>query len=131
MTSGLLLLTNDGDLAYSLTHPSKKIYKTYEATVNGFFSFAEAERLSKGVNIGKYITAPAEVEILRQGKENSFVRISIREGKNRQVRRMFEASGHKVIQLERTAVGNMKLGHIKQGQYRKLSINEIKYLKSL
>lgn len=131
MTSGMLLLTNDGDMAYKLTHPGKHIYKTYEATVSGFFSISEAERLSKGVNIGKYFTQPAKVEILGQKKEFSTVKISIREGKNRQVRLMFEALGHKVIRLERTAVGNMKLGHLKQGHYRKLSSNEIKYLKEL
>lgn len=131
MTSGMLLLTNDGDVAYKLTHPSKSIYKTYEAVVSGFFSLAEAERLANGVNIGDHFTHPAKVEVLAQNKEQSTVEISIQEGKNRQIRRMFEVLGHKVIKLERKAIGNMKLGHLKQGQYRKLSKNEIAYLKGL
>lgn len=130
-TSGMLLLTNDGDLAYKLTHPNHNVVKTYIAEVGGLLTIAEAKRLERGVDIGKHITAPAEVEILSQSDSTSVAQIKISEGKNRQVRRMFEAVGHRVVALERIAIGNMKMAHLKPGQYRKLSQNEIEYLKRL
>lgn len=130
-TSGMLLLTNDGDLAYKLTHPNHNVVKTYIAEVGGFLTIAEAKRLERGVDIGKHITAPAEVEILSQSDSTSVAQIKISEGKNRQVRRMFEAVGHRVVALERIAIGNMKMAHLKPGQYRKLSQNEVEYLKRL
>lgn len=130
-TSGMLLLTNDGDLAYKLTHPNHHILKTYVAEVAGFLTMAEAKKLERGVDIGGHITAPAQVDILEQSESVSVAQIRISEGKNRQVRRMFEAVGHKVLRLERSAIGNMKMAHLRQGQYRKLSQNEIDYLKRL
>ncbi len=131
-TSGLLLLTNDGDLANHLMHPSKKVVKTYVAEVKGLFRYTDAQKLETGVDIGdRRRTAPAEIEILRQSESTSVVEIKIHEGRNRQVRRMMEAVGHNVIRLERTAVGNLKLGHLKLGRYRKLSENEIRYLRNL
>lgn len=130
-TSGMLLLTNDGDLAYKLTHPSSHIFKTYIAEVAGMLTIAEARRLEQGVNIGKHVTAPAMVEIIRQSDSTSIAEIRISEGKNRQVRRMFEAVGHRVVNLERIAIGNMKMAHLRPGQYRKLSQHEIDYLKNL
>ena len=130
-TSGMLLLTNDGDLAFKLTHPNHNVFKTYIAEVAGFLTMSEAKKLERGVDIGKHITAPAKVEIISQSDSTSVAQIKISEGKNRQVRRMFEAVGHRVVALERTAIGNMKMAHLRQGQYRKLSNNEIEYLKSL
>lgn len=131
-TSGLLIMTNDGDLANRLMHPSKKIYKTYRATVRGLFTMADAALLERGVDIGDARrTMPAEVEILRQGNGSSIVRIRISEGRNHQVRRMFQAVGHDVMELERTAMGNLHMAHLKPGMLRKLSDNEIRYLKSL
>ena len=130
-TSGMLLLTNDGDLAFKLTHPNHNVFKTYIAEVAGFLTMSEAKKLERGVDIGKHITAPAQVEIISQSDSTSIAQIKISEGKNRQVRRMFEAVGHRVVALERTAIGNMKMAHLRQGQYRKLSHNEIEYLKSL
>ncbi len=130
-TSGLLILTNDGDLAFRIMHPKSMIFKTYVAEVTGLVTMYEASKLRKGVAIDGHTTAPAEVEIIRQSKSGSLVEIRISEGRNRQVRRMFEAIGHRVVALERTAVGNMKMAHLKQGQFRKLSENEIKYLKNL
>ena len=88
-------------------------------------------RIKVQIHIGKHITAPAQVEIISQSDSTSVAQIKISEGKNRQVRRMFEAVGHRVVALERTAIGNMKMAHLRQGQYRKLSNNEIEYLKSL
>ena len=131
-TSGLLLLTNDGELANHITHPSGTVEKTYVAEVKGFFHISDAQKLKRGVDIGdKYPTAPADIEIIRQTDSTSTVVIKIHEGRNRQVRRMMEAVGHDVVRLERTAIGNLRLGHLKTGRYRKLSDKEIEYLRSL
>ncbi len=131
-TSGLLIMTNDGELANRLMHPSKKIYKTYVAKVKGLFTMANAAALKKGVDIGdEWRTLPAEVEILKQGNSESTVKIRISEGRNHQVKRMFQTVGHEVIELERTAIGNLQMAHLKPGMIRKLSENEIRYLKSL
>ena len=130
-TSGMLIMTNDGDLAYKLTSPHKNIFKTYVAEVTGLFLHRDAAKLRKGVDIGGYVTKPAEVEILRQGSDTTLVEIRIAEGKNRQVRKMFEASGHKVIHLRRTAIGDLKMAHLREGMYRKMTVNELEYLKRL
>ena len=131
-TSGLLLITNDGDLANRLMHPSKDVTKTYVARVRGLFTYREAGILEQGVDIGDdHRTLPAEVEILRQSNSSSTVQIKIREGRNHQVRRMFSAVGHDVQELERIALGNLTMAHLKPGMFRKLSENEIRYLKSL
>ena len=130
-TSGMLILTNDGELAHRLMHPKHHVVKTYIAEVSGMLTLAQVRKLERGVDIGDHFTAPAEVELIRQSDSSSIAQIKISEGKKRQVRRMFEAVGHKVIALDRIAIGNMKIGHIKQGQYRKLSKNEVEYLKSL
>lgn len=130
-TSGMLIMTNDGELAYKLTSPKTKLYKTYIAEVSGIFLNREAARLERGIDIGGYVTKPAEVEIISQSDSSSLVKIKITEGKNRQVRRMFEALGHKVIHLERTAIGNLQMAHLRPGMYRKMTANEIAYLKNL
>ena len=130
-TSGMLILTNDGDLAYKLTSPHKNIFKTYVAEVSGLFLHKDAKRLMTGVDIGGYVTKPAEVEILSQSDRSSVVEIRISEGKNRQVRRMFESVGHKVLKLRRTAIGDLKMAHLREGMYRKMSVHELEYLKRL
>ena len=128
-TSGLLLMTNDGDLAYKLTHPKHRIYKTYRARVSGALSAEKISRLRKGVDIGGFVTSPAIVNMIKQGERSAMVEIKIYEGKNRQVRKMFSAVGNKVVDLERTAIGDLYLGHLKEGHYRKLTKQEIQYLK--
>lgn len=130
-TTGLLLMTNDGDLAYRLTHPKHEVYKTYVALVSGIVSNARLARLRKGVDIGGFITSPAKVRVIKQNQRSTVVEISIREGKNRQVRKMFKAVGNTVIELERIAIGDVRLGHMQQGHYRKLTRREIEYLKGL
>lgn len=131
-TSGMLFLTNDGELANHIMHPSGEVQKTYIADVKGMFRFSDAKKLQEGVDIGdRRPTAPAEVEILKQSESRSRIMIKIHEGRNRQVRRMLEAVGHDVLTLERTAIGNLKLGHLKTGRYRKLTENEIEYLKNM
>ncbi len=130
-TTGLLLLTNDGELSNRITHPSRKVFKTYRAVINGSLSQEQLWRLRKGVDIGGYVTAPAYAEILEQQGDASLVEIKISEGRNRQVRKMFEAVGFRVLALQRTAVGEIKLGRLKEGTYRKLSPQELEYLRGL
>jgi 23S rRNA pseudouridine2605 synthase len=130
-TTGLLVMTNDGDMTYKMTHPRHEIYKTYRAKISGVFSKERAAALRRGVDIGGYTTAPAEVLLIRQGKNNALVEIRIREGKNRQIRKMFMAVGNKVLELERTAIGNVCLGNLKQGHYRKMKRDEIDSLMQL
>jgi 23S rRNA pseudouridine2605 synthase len=130
-TSGLLLMTNDGDLANKLMHPSHEIYKTYRAEVSGFLSDERINRLRKGVDIGGFITSPAKVKVVRQGKSHCTVEIQICEGKYRQVRRMFKAVGSRVLALQRVAEGELYLGRLMEGHYRKLTPEEVTYLKNL
>ena len=130
-TTGLLLMTNDGDLAYRLTHPKHEVYKTYVAMVSGIVSDARLAKLRKGVDIGGFVTSPAKVRLIKQNQRSTVVEISIHEGKNRQVRKMFKAVGNNVIELERIAIGDLRLGHMQQGHYRKLTRREIDYLKGL
>lgn len=130
-TSGLLIMTNDGQLTYTLTHPKHEVYKTYIAKVAGVISDTRLAKLRKGVDIGGFVTSPAKVKVLKQMPRHAVVEISIREGKNRQVRKMFAAVGNKVQELERVAIGEIKLGRLMEGHYRKLNREEIEYLKKL
>lgn len=130
-TSGLLLMTNDGELANKLMHPKHEVYKTYRATVNGVLSQERLYRLRNGVDIGGFVTSKAYVKIIRQAKAQTVVEIQIREGKNRQVRKMFAAVGNKVITLQRIAVGELHIGRLMEGHYRRLTRQEIEYLKTL
>lgn len=131
MTTGLLLLTNDGDLAQKLAHPMHQITKTYRARITGVLSDERLYRLRSGVDIGGFVTSRARVDIVRQTGKSTIVDLEIREGKNRQVRKMFKAVDCKVQELERTAIGEIRLGRLMEGHYRKLTRQEIEYLKSL
>ena len=122
-TEGLLLLTNDGEFANKLMHPKNKVEKTYIANVKGNITEEKIENLRNGVDIGGYITKPAQVRII--SKDKNEIEIKISEGKNRQVRKMCEAVGLKVINLKRTSVGKLNLGNLKIGKYRYLNKNEI------
>lgn len=126
-TEGLLLLTNDGDLTYKLTHPKHVIYKTYIAVLNEVPHPNAIERLRRGVMLDGRKTQPAKLNWLRDNE----IEISISEGRNRQIRKMFEAVGCEVINLQRISVGNIKLGNIPLGRWRHLSPAEINYLKTL
>lgn len=129
-SSGLLLLTNDGELAYHLTHPSHQVPKTYRVRVAEQLSPEKTARLEKGVDIGGFVTSPAQVKVIRQAERYAVAEVKIREGKNRQIRKMFDTVGNKVIELERTAIGELYLGRLKPGHYRKLTREEIEYLKN-
>lgn len=130
-TTGLLIMTNDGQLTYTLTHPKHEVYKTYVARVAGVISDARIAKLRRGVDIGGFVTSPAKVRVIKQMPRYAVVEIKIREGKNRQVRKMFAAVGNRVQELQRTAIGEIRLGRLMQGHYRKLTRQEIEYLKSL
>ena len=131
-TSGLLLLTNDGDLANKLMHPRYKVYKTYIALVKGKLNGTDLGWLRHGVKIDEdYKTAPALVEVVESDGEKTTVKISIYEGKNRQVRKMLKAVGKDVVKLRRVSFGNISIGKLMSGKWEHLSSEELKYLKSL
>jgi pseudouridine synthase len=130
-TTGLLLLTNDGDLSYKLTHPSKKIYKKYIAIVDGVPNKAELEKLRNGIFLDGKKTAPAKVKIAKKFDIDSILEIEIHEGRNRQVKKMCESIGHPVKKLKRVAMGEIELGGLLLGNWRFLNAEEINYLKSI
>jgi 23S rRNA pseudouridine2605 synthase len=130
-TSGLILLTNDGEIYNKIIHPREVINKVYIATVRGFLTKDNMDKFNKGIDIGGYITAPAKIEVLRQIQGNSEVKITIHEGKNRQIRRMCDAIDHPVINLKRISVGNIELGNLKYSEWRYLNDREIKYIGQL
>lgn len=127
-TEGALILTNDGELTQRLTHPSYRVAKTYVAEVKGRLSGPAAARLRRGVQLEDGATAPADVSIVQPGPRSSLVEITVREGRNRLVRRMFDAVGHPVIRLVRTAVGPISLGRVKSGTVRRLAPDEVRLL---
>jgi 23S rRNA pseudouridine2605 synthase len=129
-TEGLLLLTNDGDFAHLLTHPKHHVPKTYIATVKGVPHGTELDKLKKGVLLEDGMTAPAEVEYQDIDPAGKFATISITiyEGRNRQVRRMFEAIGHPVSKLKRISFGELFIGNLKRGLYRHLTKEEVEGL---
>lgn len=128
-TEGLLLLTNDGDFTYKVTHPKFETSKTYIAEVGTGLTVAGLNSLRRGVTIdGDFKTSPAEVELLDSNKNGSFVKITIHEGKNRQVRKMFESVGVKVLALKRVSIGKVELGNLPLGRWRYLTAGEINYL---
>jgi len=130
-TSGLLLLTNDGEIANKVMHPSNKIEKVYIAEVEGVPTIDEMNRFMNGLKIEDYITAPAKIKVLKNMGSRSVVEITIYEGRNRQVRKMCESIGHKVRKLNRIRIGKISLGKLNQGHWRYLTAEEIDYLKSL
>ncbi len=129
-TTGALIMTNDGELTYRVTHPKHELDKTYRALVKGVLSKEKLAKLRNGVDIGGFVTSKAKVQIIKASKGSTLVEISIHEGKNRQVRKMFAAVGNPVQSLERISIGKIRLGHLKEGHYRKLSREEVEYLKN-
>jgi len=129
-TSGAIILTNDGDFIYKVTHPKYEIEKTYIATVRGKVSDEEVQQLRAGVKIDDYISGKAKVKIIKNDVEKNETRmeIIIHEGKNREVRKMCEAIGKKVLALHRTKIGNIEVRPLEIGKYRFLTDKEIKGL---
>ena len=142
-TSGLLIMTNDGAAANRAAHPRGEVKKTYLARLNGTLSSDQLRQLRSGVVIDipayekgvkkgtrKYKTRPAEVSVISERGRESIIEISICEGKNRQIRKMIEAVGLRVLALERVSIGEIQLGRTKPGTYRKLTPAEIEYLRN-
>jgi len=130
-TSGLLLMTNDGDLTYKLTHPKHEVDKVYVARVIGKPEEADLIKLRAGVEIEGQITAPAKVHLVKDWGTTASLRITIREGRNRQVRKMLAAVGLTVLTLKRVATGGLFLGDLEVGKYRFLTKDEVEKLMNI
>lgn len=124
-STGLLLITNDGDLAYRLTHPKFEVERVYEVVVKGRLKDEDVSRLQSGIYLKGRRTSPCKIRILARGATKTMVKISLHEGRKRQIRNMFEKIGHHVIVLKRISFGPIKLGGLKTGAYRFLSRDEI------
>lgn len=130
-TEGLLLITNDGDFAQHMAHPSHEISKTYVAEVDGVIENVTLRKLSRGITLDDGPVRPDQVKLIQRGGTRSIVQVVLHEGRNRIVRRMFEAVGHPVRRLSRTAVGPVRLGQLKVGELRELSRDELGALMDL
>ena len=130
-TEGLLLLTNDGDLAFRLTHPTNEVPKTYMARIAGTMTEKDLNRIRSGIELDGAMTKKCKAHIVETNKAYTKVHITITEGRNRQVRRMFEAIGKNVEFLKRISIGQLKLSGLDRGEIRPLTEMEIAYLKGL
>ena len=129
-TSGALILSNDGNFIYKVTHPKHEIEKTYTVTIKGVVKDEEVEELKNGVKIEDYITKPAKIKILKvdKDKNQSRLEITIHEGKNRQVRKMCEAVNHKVLALHRSKIAGIGVKDLALGKWRYLTKKEVKQI---
>ena len=128
-TEGLLILTNDGETAYRLTHPTSEVPKTYLARIEGTMMEKDLNRIRSGIELDGVMTKKCKAHIVETNKAYTKVHITITEGRNRQVRRMFEAIGRNIEFLKRISIGKLKLTGLDRGQVRALSPEEIAYLK--
>jgi 23S rRNA pseudouridine2605 synthase len=129
-TEGLLILTDDGDLAHRVAHPSFELDKVYEVVASGVLSEASRERLESGIELDGRMTAPAAVRVLSCSRNTTIAEVTIHEGRKRQVRRMLEAVGHPVRRLKRTRVGPLTLGDLPSGRWRPMSAVELRALRA-
>jgi 23S rRNA pseudouridine2605 synthase len=129
-SQGLLILTNDGEVSHRLMHPKFRIPRTYKAIIGGSISNESVEQLKKGVLLDDGPTGPARVRVVNRQHKRSVVRITIFEGRSREIRRIFEALGHKTLQLIRIGYGNLQIGDLKVGDYRHLNEREVKALRT-
>ena len=130
-SEGLLLLTNDGEFANLMMHPSHHIPKTYRVTVRPSISDAQIARMTEGMEIDGRMTAPTEVRVLDRAENRVVLEVVLHEGRNRQIRKMCDALGLEVARLKRTAMGSVKLGMLRQGEYRELTQEEVQKLRAL
>ena len=130
-SEGLLLFTNDGQFANDITHPSKHVGKTYRVTIDSAVSEEQLAQLSAGVELdGGEKTLPCSVEVLSEAPDRTVIRITIKQGLNRQIRRMCDALGLNVGRLRRTAIGGVRLGMLKPGEWRDLTRDELRILRA-
>ncbi len=129
-SEGLLLMTNDGDFANKVTHPSKHVYKVYRVTVRPGINEEQLIKMSSGMVIDGRKTAPAEIHVLQREEGRCVLEIILREGRNRQIRKMCEQLGLEVPRLKRTAIGQVRLGGLKSGSWRELTKDEVHRLQA-
>ena len=127
-SEGLLLLTNDGEMAHRLAHPRYKIQKIYRVNVKGIPDPSKISRLEKGILLDGKKTAPARIDKLREGAKKTHFQVQIYEGRKREVKRMFEAVGHRVLHLKRIEFGGIRLGKLRTGKWRFLTRKEVNHL---
>lgn len=127
-TEGLLILTSDGDFAYRCTHPKHEVSKKYLAVVEGPLNEGAAERLRGGVVVDGKMTSKAGIEVLERKGVSTTLHVTIHEGRNRQIKKMFEAVGCAVIYLKRTAIGGLELGQLPPGTWRRLNEDDFSFL---
>ena len=130
-SEGLLILTTDGELAQHLTHPSNEVPKTYLVKVEGMLTEADLNPIRSGIEIDGYVTKKCRAHIVETNKDYTKVELVLREGKNREIRKMFAAIGREVTLLKRTKVGELSLRGLDRGAFRKLTPAEVEYLKSI
>jgi 23S rRNA pseudouridine2605 synthase len=130
-TSGIIIVTNDGDLAYRLTHPKYKVEKTYRAVVRGVVKRETVDELAGGLEIDGFTTLPCAVRVLERNRDSTEVEVRLKEGRKRQIRRMFRLFGHEVIELRRIAVGDLAFDDLDTGGIRPLTEEEEKRLREL
>jgi len=128
---GFLLLTNDGDLAHRLSHPSFRIPRTYWVKVKGKPSAEEIRKLSRGISLEDGPTAPCRIAALRETRENAWMEMTLHEGRNRQVKRMWERMGYSVLKLKRVSFAGLALGNLPPGEYRALRPREVEKIKKM
>lgn len=130
-SSGLIILTNDGDIANNLIHPRYEVEKVYIAYIEDNISDRDLENFERGIKLDDGYTAPAKISILNEDRNFTVLEVIIHEGKNRQIRRMFDAMGYKVTKLKRIRIGEIKLEDLKPGEYRNLNKFEVDWIKKL
>ena len=130
-TEGLLLFTDDGELAFRLTHPRNEIPKTYLVKIEGSVTDAQLNKLRAGVELDGRLTNKSKIKVIEANREYTKLHVTINEGRNRQVRRMFESVGKEIAFLKRIKIGEMGLGSLERGKVRKLTAEEIFYLTNL
>lgn len=128
MSEGLLILTSDGDFSEKIMHPKNKLPKLYKVTAKGYIPDISIQKLRKGLDISGYITKPAKVFVKSRNSNKSILKITISEGKKRQIRRMLQAVDSEVLELKRLQIGNLKLGKLPSGYWRNLSSSEVNSL---
>ncbi|MDZ7672642.1 MAG: pseudouridine synthase [Halanaerobiales bacterium] len=130
-SSGLLILTNDGDLTYKITHPSHELEKEYEVVVNGKLDSNNLNNFRQGIKLQEGKTSPAKIYKINEDSKNTTYKVIIHEGMNRQIRRMFEKLGHNVVSLKRVRIGNITLGSLRLTEYKPIGKKELQDLSRL